>query len=105
MNGTLTVIEPDKKLRTEEEKELRVCAYCRVSTAESDQRNSLAVQKAYFEREISKNEKWVNIGIFADEGISGTSLEKRDEFNKKFEELFNYSKALNLQAEEDSDKI
>ncbi len=58
----------------------RVAAYCRVSTDEEDQLNSFAVQKEYYERKISETPEWSNAGIFADEGISGTGMERRTEF-------------------------
>ena len=64
-----------------DEKTLRVCAYCRVSTDKTDQWNSLEAQKKFFEVEFERNPNWVNCGIYADEGISGTTLEKRDAFN------------------------
>lgn len=61
---------------------LRVCAYCRVSTDNRDQKNSLEAQKVFFEEEFSIHANWINVGIYADEGISGTSLKKRDKFNE-----------------------
>lgn len=77
-----TVITPiHKPLKTETDEQLKVCAYCRVSTDEADQRNSLKSQKKFFADIFKKHPNWTNVGIFADEGISGTSLEKRDRFN------------------------
>ena len=77
------IIEPIKQtLKTDDGEQHNVCAYCRVSTDEFDQKNSLKSQKMFFEREFFNHPKWNNVGIFADEGISGTSLEKRDEFNR-----------------------
>jgi DNA invertase Pin-like site-specific DNA recombinase len=58
----------------------RVAAYCRVSTEQDDQLNSLDNQKSYFERYISQNLDWEFCGLYVDEGISGTSAEKRAEF-------------------------
>jgi len=58
----------------------RVCAYCRVSTEQDDQLNSLENQKQYFEKYISDNVDWQFCGLYVDEGISGTSAEKRTEF-------------------------
>lgn len=79
----LTVIKSkEPEYRTESKQKLRVCAYCRVSTDKLDQRNSLEAQQSFFESIFKKNEHWTNVGIFADEGLSGTSLEKRDEFLK-----------------------
>ena len=78
----LQVIEPNKTtLKTEDFEPHRVCAYCRVSTDEKDQKNSLIAQKQFFESFFEMHSNWTNIGIFADEGLSGTSLEKRDDFN------------------------
>lgn len=61
---------------------LNVCAYCRVSTDKADQRNSFESQRNFFNRELESHQNWKIGEIFADEGISGTSLRKRDEFNR-----------------------
>ncbi len=77
------IIKPIKKLlKIDDDEKHNVCAYCRVSTDETDQKNSLTSQKMFFSRYFEKRINWNNAGIFADEGISGTSLEKRDEFNR-----------------------
>ncbi len=77
----VTVTEPSKKLlKTNDNEPHRVCAYCRVSTDETDQKNSLVAQKQFFQRYFHLHQNWSNVGIFADEGLSGTSLEKRDDF-------------------------
>jgi DNA invertase Pin-like site-specific DNA recombinase len=60
----------------------RVCAYCRVSTEADDQLNSLENQKRYFEEYIGRNVEWEFCGLYVDEGISGTSVEKRAEFKR-----------------------
>lgn len=60
----------------------RVAAYCRVSTDEEEQQNSYATQVQYYTDYISGNPDWELVGIFADEGISGTGTAKRTEFNK-----------------------
>lgn len=79
----LTITEATQTtLKTDDNKPHRVCAYCRVSTDDTDQRNSLEAQKMFFERYFQIHSNWTNIGIYADEGLSGTSLEKRDEFNR-----------------------
>ena len=62
----------------------RVVAYCRVSTDHDDQKNSLENQRAYFEEYVSKEKDWKLIEIYADEGISGTSLKKRNDFNRMY---------------------
>ena len=77
----VTVTEASKKLlKTNDNEPHRVCAYCRVSTDETDQKNSLVAQKQFFQRYFHLHQNWSNVGIFADEGLSGTSLEKRDDF-------------------------
>ncbi|MDR0493545.1 MAG: recombinase family protein [Nitrososphaerota archaeon] len=60
----------------------RVAAYCRVSTEQDDQLNSLENQKRYFEKYIENNIEWEFCGLYVDEGISGTSVEKRAGFQK-----------------------
>ena len=62
--------------------QLRVAAYCRVSTEQEEQQNSFAVQVAYYTDLINKKKEWTLAGIFADEGISGTQTKKRTEFNR-----------------------
>lgn len=60
--------------------QLRVAAYCRVSTEQEEQQNSYQVQIAYYTDKINSNKEWSLAGIFADEGISGTQVKKRPEF-------------------------
>ena len=77
------IIEPNKvTLKTNDTGAHRVCAYCRVSTDDTDQKNSLEAQKQFFQRYFNLHSNWMNVGIFSDEGLSGTSLEKRDAFNR-----------------------
>ncbi|MDO4270690.1 MAG: recombinase family protein [Eubacteriales bacterium] len=56
---------------------LRVAAYCRVSTDKDDQLHSLEAQKRYFSDYIASHPDWEPAGIWADEGISGTSTRRR----------------------------
>lgn len=60
----------------------RVAAYCRVSTNSEEQLTSYTAQKAYYTEKIAATPEWQLAGIFADEGISGTSMKKRKEFNR-----------------------
>lgn len=62
--------------------QIRVAAYCRVSTEQEEQQNSYQTQINYYTDLINKNPEWELAGIFADEGISGTQTKKRTEFNK-----------------------
>lgn len=59
---------------------IRVAAYCRVSTDDKDQINSYNAQIAYYTDTISKRPNSVFAGIYADEGITGTSTKKRKNF-------------------------
>ena len=60
----------------------RVAAYCRVSTDSEEQLNSYEAQKSYYTQKIADSPDWEMAGIYADEGISGTSMKKRTEFKK-----------------------
>ena len=61
---------------------LRVAAYCRVSTDSEDQLNSFAAQQSYYNDYIRKHDNWQLAEIYADEGITGTSTAKRDDFQR-----------------------
>lgn len=61
---------------------LRVGAYCRVSTDREDQANSLASQKRYFTDYIQQHGGWVLTDIYPDEGLSGTTTRRREQFNR-----------------------
>lgn len=63
-----------------EQRQLRVAAYCRVSTKEEDQLNSYEAQKSYYTDKIMENKSWTMADIFADEGITGTSAKKQADF-------------------------
>lgn len=81
----VTVIPATKQAVTADKDkyhQLRVAAYCRVSTAQEEQQNSYQVQIDYYTEYINKNKNWTLAGIFADEGISGTQTKKRTEFNR-----------------------
>ena len=56
---------------------LRVAAYCRVSTNSDEQLESLEAQKSHYEKYIKTNQDWEYVGIYYDEGISGTKKDKR----------------------------
>ncbi len=60
----------------------RAAVYARVSTDASSQTSSFELQQTYYKEFIEKHEKWELVKIYADEGISGTSLKHRDAFNE-----------------------
>ena len=72
--------KPDLQQTTTVTKQLRVAAYCRVSTKEEEQASSYEAQCEYYTDKIMSNKEWTMAGIFADEGITGTSTKKRTEF-------------------------
>ena len=59
---------------------MKVAIYCRVSTDKDDQANSFEAQQRYFSDFIGRNPEWEMYGIYADEGISGTSTKGRAQF-------------------------
>ena len=61
-------------------RQLRVAAYCRVSTDSEEQLTSYEAQRTYYTDKIMANPEWTMAGLFADEGITGTSAQKRPEF-------------------------
>ena len=61
---------------------LRVGAYVRVSTDDEDQENSFINQFDYYSRYIKMNPEWEFVDMYADEGITGTEMKKRDDFNR-----------------------
>ena len=70
----------DSRIRPEH-KELRVAAYCRVSTTLEAQEGSYEAQVAYYTEKIQDNLNWKSAGIYADDGKSATNTKKRDDFN------------------------
>lgn len=69
--------------------ELRVVYYARVSTDRDEQLNSLENQTSYYENLIKGNKHWIFSGGYIDEGISGTSVNKREEFLKMIDDGIN----------------
>lgn len=59
----------------------RVAIYVRVSTDDVKQTTSYELQKKYYEDFVLHHPNWTLVKIYADEGISGTSLKHRDEFS------------------------
>ena len=68
---------------------LKVTAYCRVSTDSEDQLNSYRAQKNYYDEKIRSNDSWNFVGIYADEGISGTKDSNRVEFMRMISDGLN----------------
>lgn len=81
----VTEIQPTKK----NDEKIRLAAYCRVSSDSSDQMNSFAAQIKYYTDYSKVHTEYELVDIYADEGISGTSLKKRDEFKRLIKDCEN----------------
>lgn len=67
---------------------IRVASYCRVSTDKEDQANSFDAQQRYFKEYIDRQLGWELYRVYADEGITGTSTQKRVQFNKMVQDAY-----------------
>ena len=70
----------------EETKTRRVAVYARVSTGDPRQTSSYELQKNHYLDVVNRNPSWSLVDIYADEGISGTSLAHREEFKRMIED-------------------
>ena len=80
-NGTQSGAQALKNLKT-----VRVAVYARVSTDKEIQLHSLEEQMKAFQTKIGQHPGWVLVDVYADEGISGTSVKKRKEFLRMMED-------------------
>ena len=84
--GVKTVREIPPLIKPEEKRtsfrQLRVAAYCRVSTDSDEQEMSFEAQRDYYTDKIMRNPEWTMAGIYADEGLSGTQAQSRPQFMK-----------------------
>ena len=81
-------LNQQKKYRSEKSfsGKKRVAAYCRVSTEKEEQAQSFESQCDFFRCYIEQKKEWEFYKVFADEGISGTSTKKREQFNRMIAE-------------------
>ena len=82
--GSRLTGKPEKNAKNEENPKLRVAAYCRVSKDSDEQATSYEVQIEHYTNYIQSNSEWELAGIYADDGITGTSTKNREEFNRKW---------------------
>lgn len=75
----VTEIKPIEAANTQK---IRLAVYCRVSSDFEDQLHSFANQIRYYSAYVRGHPEYELVDIYADEGITGTSLEKRDEMNR-----------------------
>lgn len=85
MSKQVRIINPTKK----EECKIRVAAYCRVSSDSQDQVNSFFAQVRYYTDYIQHNDQMTLVDIYADEGITGTEVNKRDDFKRMMKDAKN----------------
>ena len=78
MAANVTVIPP----RAVRPDTLRVAAYCRVSSDSADQLHSYAAQIQYYTDLIQNHDGWDLVDVYADKGITGTRMDKREDFNR-----------------------
>lgn len=78
--ATVRSVQNGGQLKTQNN--IRVAAYCRVSTGDESQQTSYTTQKAFYTDLITKKPGWIFAGIYADEAKSGTNREHREEFNR-----------------------
>jgi len=74
------------RTKPEEKPQLRVAAYCRVSTDREEQESSFDAQVDHYTKYINSNSDWIFAGIYADEGISGMNTKKREQFNRMIDD-------------------
>lgn len=67
----------------------RVAAYCRVSTDSEDQLHSYRSQVDYYTKMITNEKDWMMAGVYVDEGITGTQVTKREQFQKMIKDCMN----------------
>lgn len=80
------MIPAKKDFASKTKPKLRVAAYCRVSTDTEAQAGSYELQIQYYTEYIKSNPDWIFVGVYADQGISGTSTKKRVQFLKMIED-------------------
>ena len=78
--ANVTVIQPT--VFGGQAERIRCAAYCRVSSSSDDQLNSFAVQMTYYSQKFEHSDTETLVELYADEGISGTGMTKRIEFNR-----------------------
>ena len=84
-----STIDPRTRLPQFSTKKRRVCAYARVSTDSDEQYTSYEAQIDYYTKFIKANPEWEFIDVYTDEGITGTSIKRRDGFNTMIEDAMN----------------
>lgn len=82
--STVTVIQPT--IAEEKSRIIRCAAYCRVSSDSEDQINSFMAQLKYYENFLADSETETLINVYADEGVTGTREDKREDFQRMMQD-------------------
>lgn len=80
MDSSVIVIPRAEQYEEQPDSHKRVAPYCRVSTLQESQEDSYETQKAYYEKMIAERPNWDMVDMYADHGISATSMVHRDDF-------------------------
>ena len=73
----------------QEQHKKRVAAYARVSMESERLMHSMSAQVSYYSEFIQNNPEWEYVGVYTDEGITGTQKEKRSEFKRMIKDCEN----------------
>ena len=65
---------------------IRVGGYARVSTGKPEQKTSFESQLKHYKSLFARHPDWIDVGLYADEGITGTSIRKRKNFIRTIED-------------------
>lgn len=81
-----STIDPLTQLPRNSKEKIKVAAYARVSTNSEEQNTSYEAQVNYYQNYIENKYEWAFVGVYADEGISGTNTKRRASFNRMIED-------------------
>ncbi|WP_242542749.1 recombinase family protein [Vagococcus fluvialis] len=88
-NRIVEVIPSRIKNKDNKKRKTRVAAYCRMSTYAEAQSGSYELQVQSYQEKIKNNNEWELVDIYADQGVSGTSMKKRINFNRMLDDCRN----------------
>ena len=80
IKATANIIDRSKGIG--QGRQLRVAPYCRVSTDDEEQLDSYRSQMQYYTDIVQKNPNWALVDVYADEAITGTQVDKREDFQR-----------------------
>ena len=83
---TVEIIPAKREFTDVKTTKLRVAAYCRVSTFDKSQSGSFELQKQTYTEKINNNPDWELAGIYADQGASGTTIKRREQFKQMIDD-------------------